>query len=70
MAMAKYSVKNISDSLVNDIKTAIQSVDKYGSVEIFIQNGIVTQITRRHIHKTTKETTRTNGHTKNGYTHK
>ena len=47
-----YSVKRISETLVVEIKKAIKDVRNFGSVEIFIQNGVVTQITVRHIKKT------------------
>ena len=50
----KYSTKNISDTLLNEIKNALQSVSLYGSVEIYVQNGVVTQITVRNIRKTNK----------------
>lgn len=52
--MGNYSIKNISDSLMGEIKGALQSVKAFGSVEIYIQNGTVTQITVRNIKKTTK----------------
>ena len=47
-----YSVNKVSDSLLSEIKTALQGVNAYGSVEIYIQNGSVTQITVRNIKKT------------------
>lgn len=50
----KYSTKNISDTLIGEIKNALQSVSLYGSVEIYVQNGVVTQITVRNIRKTNK----------------
>ena len=40
---------------MSEVKSALQSVKTYGSVEIYIQNGIVTQITVRNIKKTVKE---------------
>lgn len=46
-----FSTKNFSETLSEEIKKALKSVD-YGSVEIFIQKGIVTQITVRNIKKT------------------
>ena len=49
-----YSTKNISETLLGEIKNALQSVTSYGSVEIYVQNGIVTQITIRNIKKTNK----------------
>lgn len=47
-----YSVKRISEALLLDIKKSLKGVKGYGSVEIFIQNGMVTQITVRNIKKT------------------
>lgn len=47
-----YSTKKISGLLVSEIKKAIKSVNNYGSVEIYIQNSTVTQITVRNIKKT------------------
>jgi hypothetical protein len=55
----EYSTKKISKTLVYEIKKALKSVKTYGSVEIYIQNGSVTQITVRQIKKTQ------NIHTKN-----
>ncbi len=52
--MGDYSTKNITDNLMTEVKTALQSVKAYGSVEIYIQKGTVTQITVRNIKKTTK----------------
>ena len=50
----KYSIKHVSESLVDEIKKALNKVEHFGSVELFIQNGTVTQITTRSIKKTTK----------------
>lgn len=47
-----YSTQNISESLVVEIKSALQSVKSFGSIEIYVQNGVVTQITVRNIKKT------------------
>ena len=49
-----YSTQKISETLMVEIKNALQSVRTYGSVEIYIQNGVVTQITVRNIKKTHK----------------
>jgi len=49
---AQYSVKKVSDTLLSDIVKALQDIRSYGSVEIFIQKGVVTQITTRNIKKT------------------
>lgn len=37
---------------MDEIKTALKNVRGWGSVEIFIQKGKVTQITERNIKKT------------------
>ncbi|HET7098827.1 MAG TPA: DUF2292 domain-containing protein [Patescibacteria group bacterium] len=55
-----YSTKNISPLLIDELKHAIKSVTSYGSIEIFVQNGRVTQISTRHIKKTVLENG--NGH--------
>ncbi len=38
--------------LVSEIQEALKSVKGYGSVEIYVQDGKVTQITVRNIRKT------------------
>ncbi len=50
--MPDYSSKKISEKLLDEIKSALKSVKSYGSVEIYIQNEMVTQITVRNIKKT------------------
>ncbi len=50
--MQDYSTKNPSQTLIFELKKALQSVPDYGSIEIFVQNGIVTQVTVRNIKKT------------------
>ena len=52
--MVKAQQKVISQSLLAEIKNALESV-KFGSIEIFVQNKVVTQITVRNIHKTSVE---------------
>jgi len=52
MKVQEYSIKRFSKTLVTDIKKAIKDIKSHGSVEIFIQEGQVTQITTRNIHKT------------------
>lgn len=49
--MTDYSTKNVSTELLKEIKEAIHDLD-FGSVEIYVANHQVTQITRRHIRKT------------------
>jgi|GEM_PF-3513155 len=51
-AVADYSTKQPSQVLMTDIKEAIQSVKSYGSIELYVQDGVVTQITVRNIKKT------------------
>lgn len=46
-----YSTNKISSQLLNEIKEALGSLD-YGSVEIFVTDSEVTQITKRQIKKT------------------
>ena len=41
----------VKDDLISEIKNALKSV-RYGSVEIFVQDNTVTQITVRNIKKT------------------
>ena len=50
--LADYSNKKISKTLVTEIKSALRSIRSYGSVEIFVQDSVVTQITTRNIKKT------------------
>lgn len=49
--MVDYSTTKISDKLFQEIKDALQGLD-YGSVEIYVTGGEVTQITKRLIKKT------------------
>ncbi len=42
----------ISSNLIEEIKKALKSVPSYGSIEIYVQDGNVTQITVRNIKKT------------------
>jgi len=53
--MEEYSTANISETLVLEIKKSLKGVRTYGSVEIYVQNGVVTQITVRNIKKTNKK---------------
>lgn len=54
--MEKYSTQTISDTLLEEIRTALKNVSPYGSVEIYVQNNVVTQITVRNIRKTAIKT--------------
>lgn len=49
--MLEYSTETISDQLFYEIKEALLGLD-YGSVEIFVTDKEVTQITKRQIKKT------------------
>ncbi len=48
----EYSISRISSTLILEIKKALKSVKSYGSVELYVQKGMVTQITVRKIKKT------------------
>jgi len=52
MEEQQYSIKRISPTLVLEFKKALKRIESHGSVEIFVQSGIVTQITVRNIKKT------------------
>jgi hypothetical protein len=54
----EYSVKRISETLLLEVKKALKDVNNYGSVEIFVQDGVVTQITVRNIKKTSRNGSR------------
>lgn len=51
--ITKHSPLTVSSQLIKELVQSIRQVDGYGSVEIYIQNHIVTQITVRNIKKTT-----------------
>ena len=57
--MSDYKTSNISDKLFQEIKEALSGLD-YGSVEIYVTGGEVTQITKRQIKKTNGINTRKN----------
>ena len=46
-----YSTKDISEKLKEEVISSIQSVKGWGSVEVFIQDFKVTQITEKNIKK-------------------
>lgn len=50
--MIDFSTKRITNDLLEEIKQALKNVKGWGSVEIYVQNGKVTQITERSIKKT------------------
>ncbi|KKT86451.1 MAG: hypothetical protein UW86_C0031G0004 [Microgenomates group bacterium GW2011_GWA1_Microgenomates_45_10] len=49
--MSLYSTKQLTEDTLGEIKEALYQL-QYGSVEIFVQDGLVTQITKRIIKKT------------------
>lgn len=55
--MNNYSTKQISDELVKEVIAALKNVRGWGSVEVYIQDYKVVQITERNIKKTTNTTT-------------
>ena len=50
--MTDYSTHHVSKALVDEILQALRTVNHYGSIEIYVQNSVVTQITIRNIKKT------------------
>ena len=52
--MTDYSTNKMSEELLQEIRDSLNSVKSYGSVEIYIQRGTVTQITVRNIKKTNR----------------
>ena len=58
----EYSVRKVSPTLIFEVKKALKSITSHGSVEIYVQSGVVTQITVRNI----KKTTSTNGRNPKG----
>ena len=51
--MDEYSTTEISDRLIADIKSSLTGKE-FGSIEIYIENGRVSQITERVIKKTVR----------------
>lgn len=51
--MDLYSTKNLSSLVIQEIKEALNNLH-YGSVEIYVTNGEITQITKRVIKKTAR----------------
>ena len=46
-----YSTKQVSSELVDEVVDALKNIRGWGSVEIFIQDFKVTQITEKNIKK-------------------
>ena len=49
--MNDYSTKNTSPALLEEIADALKNIRGWGSVEIYVQNFKVVQITERNIKK-------------------
>lgn len=49
-----YSTKKITPTTLKDIQDALANLE-YGSVEIYVSDGLITQITKRVITKTNCE---------------
>ena len=49
--MRDYSTKDIDNELMNEIIDALKNIRGWGSVEIFVQDFKVVQITERNIKK-------------------
>lgn len=52
-----YSTKKVSETLVLEIVEALKNIRGWGSVEIFVQDYKVVQITERNIKKTSNPET-------------
>ena len=50
--MASYSTKKINEKLVLEVVEALKNIRGWGSVEIYVQDYEVVQITERNIRKT------------------
>jgi len=50
--MVDYSTKKINRDLIEELKLALKNLEGWGSVEVYVQDFKVTQITARNIKKT------------------
>jgi len=50
--MVDYSTKRVSIDLLEELKQALKEVKGWGSVEVYVQNHKVVQISSRNIKKT------------------
>lgn len=50
--MVDYSTRRITKNLLDEVKTALKNVRGWGSIEVYVQDHKVTQITERKISKT------------------
>lgn len=48
----KYSTLTVSKDLVDEILAALKTINGFGSLEVYVSNNQVTQITVRNIKKT------------------
>lgn len=51
--MNNYSTKQVSDELVKEVISALKNIRGWGSIEVYVQDFKVVQITERNIRKTT-----------------
>jgi len=51
----QFSTKKVSKTLLREILNALKNARPYGSIEIFVQKDVVTQITTRNIKKTSSD---------------
>jgi len=54
--MNNYSTKHPSEKLLKEIAEALNNIRGWGSVEIYVQDFKVVQITERNIKKTSEQT--------------
>lgn len=50
--MSKKSNPKLNSQLIDELLQALEELGGWGSVEVYVQNGKVTQITKRAIKKT------------------
>lgn len=50
--MVDYSTKKITQDLLEEFKQALKDIRGWGSIEVFVQDHRVVQITSRNIKKT------------------
>lgn len=50
--MSKKSNPKVNGQLIDELLQALEELRGWGSVEVYVQNGKVTQITKRAIKKT------------------
>lgn len=51
----KYSTLALSQALIDEIMASLKAIHGWGSMEIFVQDNVVTQITVRNIKKTSEK---------------